>query len=51
LGPVPETNASDNSEVIATLEGRKHFSDLLKEQLARAKNKMKLDANTKRSPR
>jgi hypothetical protein len=51
LGTVPETDASANSEVAETLQERKHFSDLLKEQLARAQNKMKVDADTKRSPR
>jgi hypothetical protein len=51
LGTVPETDASANSDVAETLEERKHFSNLLKEQLARAQNKMKVDADTKHSPR
>jgi hypothetical protein len=49
LGIVPETGAYANSEVVETLEERKHFSDLLKEQMAWAQNKMKVDADTKRS--
>jgi hypothetical protein len=49
LGIVPKTGAYANSEVVETLEERKHFSDLLKEQMAWAQNKMKVDADTKRS--
>jgi hypothetical protein len=41
----------DNEEVSVTLEEMQHFSELLKEQLARVQNMMKIDADHKRSPR
>jgi hypothetical protein len=41
----------DNEAVAVTLAECNNFSELLKEQLARASNKMKMDANKKRNPR
>jgi hypothetical protein len=41
----------DNEAVAVTLVERSNFSELLKEQLARAQNKMKMDADKKRSSR
>jgi hypothetical protein len=51
MGAVPDPMATDNSEVSVTLTKRKHFTDLLKDHLARAQNRMNLEADTKRSSR
>jgi hypothetical protein len=45
--PGPLTN--DNAKVSVTLEEHQHFSELRKEHLARAQNRMKLQADHKRS--
>jgi hypothetical protein len=46
---VPDTIPPDNTEVAQTREERKLFADMLKEQLTRAQNRMKLVADNKRS--
>jgi hypothetical protein len=47
LGVCPEVIPPDNQDVAATLEERKHFSEMLKQNLARAQNRMKLEAVSK----
>jgi hypothetical protein len=51
IAAVPSGALTDNTDVAITLDERQHFSDLLKEQLARAQNRMKTQADMKRSPR
>jgi hypothetical protein len=51
LGAVTMPVTVDNEAVAVTLVERSNFSELLKEQLARAQNKMKMDADKKRSSR
>jgi hypothetical protein len=51
MGIAPASMSVGNTEVAETSEERQHFSELLKEQLVRAQNRMKVDANTRRSPR
>jgi hypothetical protein len=48
---VPTPISVGKSKVVVTLEERQHFPKLLKEQLVRAQNRMKLDADTRRSAR
>jgi hypothetical protein len=45
----PESPTTDNTEVTQTLVERGHFSALLKEQLAGAQNRMKIDVYSRRS--
>jgi hypothetical protein len=45
----PDVMTVDNTEMTQTLTERSHFSALLKEQLPRARNKMKIDANSRQS--
>jgi hypothetical protein len=47
----PDVSTTDNNDVAQTLIERGHFSALLKEQLARAQNRMKVDADARRSER
>jgi hypothetical protein len=49
MGTIPTPISVGKSEVVVTLEERQHFSALLKEQLVRAQNHMKLDADTRHS--
>lgn len=51
MGTMPASVSADNTEVAITLEERQHFSKLLKEQLAGAQNRMKVDAGNRRSLR
>jgi hypothetical protein len=51
LGVCPEVIPPDNQDVAATLEERKNFSEMLKQNLARAQNMMKLEADSKRTSR
>jgi hypothetical protein len=51
IAAVPDPISSDNKEVAQTLEERKLFADILKEQLTRAQNRMKLVADNKCSKR
>jgi hypothetical protein len=45
----PDVMTVDNTEMAQTLTERSHFSALLKEQLPRVQNKMKIDANSRQS--
>jgi hypothetical protein len=47
----PDISTIDNTDVAQTLTERGHFSALLKEQLARAQNRMKVGADAWRSKR
>jgi hypothetical protein len=49
LGAVTMPVTVDNEAVAVTLVERSNFSESLKEQLASAQNKMKMDADKKRS--
>jgi hypothetical protein len=51
IAAVPDSVASTNVEVTDTLCECQHFTTLLKDNLARAQNKMKAYADTKRSDR
>jgi hypothetical protein len=51
IAAVPSSTTIDNTDVAITLDERQHFSDLLKEQLAQAQNRMKVQADMKRSHR
>jgi hypothetical protein len=45
----PDVMTVNNTEMAQTLTERSHFSALLKEQLPRVQNKMKIDANSRQS--
>jgi hypothetical protein len=51
IAAVPSSTTIDNTDVAITLDERQHFSDLLKEQLPQAQNRMKVQADMKRSHR
>jgi hypothetical protein len=50
-GLVPSLRLADHPDVASILKERQLFSDVLKDQLAKAQNKMKLFADSKRSER
>jgi hypothetical protein len=47
----PEPVLTDNTDLNTTLAERHHFSELLKDHLARAQNRMKMDADSRHSVR
>jgi hypothetical protein len=49
LGLFPHLNLHENNEVTALLIERQHFTDLLKDQLAKAQNRIKLHADANRT--
>jgi hypothetical protein len=51
FGAVPSLDAADNPDVQTTLLEGQQFLELLKQNLARAQNRMKLAADAKRSDR
>jgi hypothetical protein len=51
LGLTPTLNASTNPKAATSLAERQQLSKMLKDQLARAQNKMKLQTDLHRSPR
>jgi hypothetical protein len=51
IGLLPDLNNTVSSDATPTLEERHQFLELLRQQLARAQNKMKLQVDTKRSER
>jgi hypothetical protein len=51
MGLVPSLRFSDHQEVLDILKERQVYNDLLKEQLSKAQNRMKIYADAKRSER
>jgi hypothetical protein len=50
MAPLSGSVSSDQGSVASTLQDREQFQELLKTNLARAQNKMKIDADSNRSP-
>jgi hypothetical protein len=51
MAPVPGSMSSDHDSVASALHDRDQFQELLKTNLARAQNAMKVDADSRCSPR